>query len=34
MIDRFIYKFCEIVDDFCDNIAKMLQPKPKKKRKK
>jgi len=34
MIDKYILKFCGIIDDFCDNIAKMLQPKVKKKRKK
>ncbi len=34
MIDRYIMKFCEIIDNFCDSIAKMLESKPKRKKKK
>jgi len=33
-LDYYILKFCGIIDDFCDNIAKMLQSKSKKKKKK
>ncbi len=32
MIDRFIYKFCGAIDSFCDGIAKMLESKPKRKK--
>ena len=24
MIDRFIYKFCGFIDDFCESIANIL----------
>jgi len=34
MIDKYIIKFCEVVDNFCESIAKLLESKPKKKRKK
>ena len=34
MIDKYIIKFCEIIDNFCDFIAKLFESKPKKKRKK
>ena len=34
MIDKYIIKFCEIIDNFCDSIAKLFESKPKKKRKK
>ncbi len=32
MIDKYIIKFCEIIDNFCDGIAKMLESKPKRKK--
>ena len=34
MIDKYILKFCEAIDNFCESIAKMLEPKIKKKKKK
>jgi hypothetical protein len=34
MIDKYIIKFCEAIDNFFDALAKMLESKPKKKRKK
>jgi len=34
MIDRYIIKFCGAIDNFCDSIAKMLESKPKRKKKK
>ena len=34
MIDKYILKFCEAIDNFCEGLAKMLEPKIKKKKKK
>lgn len=34
MIDKYIIKFCEAIDNFFDALAKMFESKPKKKRKK
>jgi len=34
MIDKYIIKFLETIDNFCESIAKMLEPKIKKKKKK
>jgi hypothetical protein len=33
-LDYYILKFCGIIDNFCESIAKMLEPKIKKKKKK
>jgi len=34
MIDKYIIKFCEAIDNFCEGLAKMLESKPKRKKKK
>ena len=34
MIDKYIIKFLSFIDNFCSALAKMLESKPKKKRKK
>ena len=33
MIDKYIIKFLSFIDNFCSALAKMLESKPKKKRK-
>ena len=33
MIDRFIYKFCDILDRYTDWVNKIFESKPKKKKK-
>jgi hypothetical protein len=34
MIDKYIIGFLTAIDNFCNSIAKLFEPKPKKKRKK
>ena len=34
MIDKYIIKFCEAIDNLCESIAKLFEPKPKKNEKK
>tara|TARA_R110000796_G_scaffold243268_1_gene365750 strand:- start:668 stop:772 length:105 start_codon:yes stop_codon:yes gene_type:complete len=34
MIDKFIYKFCDILDSYIDFMNKIFDPKKKKKKKK
>jgi hypothetical protein len=34
MIDKYIIGFLTAIDNLCESIAKMLEPKPKKKTKK
>ena len=33
MIDRFIYKCCDVLDRYTDWMNRIFQPKPKKKKK-